>query len=492
MFKLKVRHPYFLAFNLIFLVELLSFLAYFFPFLQSYLLALIFIILLFLGVYYLEIGVLVAVSELVVGSKGHLLSADFFGLQLSLRLIIWLALILASLIIIFKNEGVNNYIRKLKSYPFYNYLLILIIFIFIGAINAYLSGNQLALIFNDINAWFYLAWLIPLSLIYFPKIEKEKLQRLAKVFYLAILFLSLKTLILLFFFSHNSLIVPDLYLWIRRSGVGEITAMDGGWYRIFIQSQVYIVIAFFLMLFLFLKNKFSNNIEKFKYLGALSLLMSVIIISMSRSFWLSFVFGFILVTIFFWRFKWRLYLKASIYTFFSIVLALLSIFIIINFPYPSQKESISMNALSERLEFKEDEPALASRWALLPALWQSIGDRPIIGSGFGKTVTYTTYDPRVLENSPDGRYETYAFEWAYLDTWLKIGLLGLISFLAFLLMILYRLWREYRYSNNELYTALAASLLFLLIVNIFTPYLNHPLGLAFVLISSCFIKKNPL
>jgi O-antigen ligase len=492
MFKLKVRYPYLLVFNLIFLVELLSFLAYFLPALQSYLIALIFIILIPLSVYYLEIGVLVALSELVIGSKGHLLSANFFGLQLSLRLVIWLALMIATLVIILKDEGLKAYVNRFKSYPFYKLFLIFVVFIVIGGVNAYLSGNQPNLIFNDINAWFYLAWLLPLSLVYFPKIEKDKLIKLAKIFSIAILWLSLKTLILLFFFSHNSAIVPDLYLWVRRSGVGEITAMGGGWYRIFIQSQVYIIIAFFLTLFIFLKHSFKSHGEKLKYLGVLAVLMSIIIISMSRSFWLALVCSGLLAAMFFWRFKWRLYLKAGIYTLFSIITALILIFIIIKFPYPAHRESVSMNALSERLEFKEDEAALASRWALLPALWKGIVERPILGSGFGKTVGYFSQDPRVLENNPDGLYETYAFEWAYLDTWLKIGLLGLISFLSYLLLLLYRLWQESRRNNNDIYAALAASLLFLLIVNIFTPYLNHPLGLAFVLISSCFIKKNPI
>lgn len=492
MFKLKVRHPYLLVFSLIFLVELLSFLAYFLPALQSYLIALIFIILLPLSIYYLEIGVLVAVAELVIGSKGHLLSANFFGVQISLRLVIWLALIIASLFIILKGEGMKAYFNKFKNYPFYRLFLVLVAFIFIGAVNAYLSSNQVSLIFSDINAWFYLAWLLPLSLVYFPEIEKEKLGRLAQVFSVAILWLALKTLILLFFFSHNSVIVPDLYLWVRRSGVGEITAMGGGWYRIFIQSQVHIIIAFFLTLFIFLKNKFENNGQRFKYVGVLSLLMSIIIISMSRSFWLSLVFSGIVAAMFFWRLQWRLYLKAGLYTLLSIITALILIFIIIKFPYPAQKEAISMNALSERLEFKGDEAALASRWALLPELIESIKKRPILGSGFGTTVSYISQDPRVLENNPDGLYETYAFEWAYLDTCLKIGLLGLISLLAYLLMILSRLGQAYVRTNNSLYAALAASLLFLLVVNIFTPYLNHPLGLAFVLMASCFIKKNPL
>lgn len=492
MLKIKVKYPYLLAFNAIILLELLSFLAYFIPYLQIYFLSAFFIILLIIAWHNLEIGILVALTELVIGSKGHLLSAHLFNFNFSLRMAIWLALLLLAVFIIFKKIGFKSYIQRLKSYPFYKILIIFLIFIVIGLVNAYFSGNNLNLVFDDVNAWLYLAWLIPLSIVYLPFISQRQSINLLKVFYLALAWLSLKTLVLLFFFSHNSIIVPDLYLWIRRSGVGEITDMGGSWYRIFIQSQIYIVIGFLMALFLALKKNFINIIKEWQLLAIMSILFSIIVVSMSRSFWLALLASILIGLIIFARLKWGVYLKAFVYLLLSFILAIALIFAIIKFPYPAQKEVISMDALSKRLEIREDEAALASRWALLPELWQEISKRPMLGSGFGATVSYVSSDPRVLERDSSGLYTSYAFEWAYLDIWLKIGLLGLVAFLSYLFFILIKLYNLYKLEKNPFYFTLALSLLFLMIVNIFTPYLNHPLGLAFVLISSCFIKKNDL
>jgi len=60
----------------------------------------------------------------------------------------------------------------------------------------------------------------------------------------------------------------------------------------------------------------------------------------------------------------------------------------------------------------------------LRPLLDAIAQHPWLGSGFGRTVTYRSTDPRVLADHPAGAYTTTAFEWGYLDIALKIGLLG--------------------------------------------------------------------
>ena len=171
---------------------------------------------------------------------------------------------------------------------------------------------------------------------------------------------------------------------------------------------------------------------------------------------------------------------------------MLLIVIIVKFPYPDPEAGLSAAALAARLDLNSNEAALASRWSLLPNLWQAIKQAPITGQGFGATVGYYSQDPRILAQHPDGWYTSYAFEWAYLDTWLKLGFLGLLAYLGWLFYLFFRLWQQGQAPDGEKYRALAISLLFLMIVNIFTPYLNHPLGLGFLLFSSCFIRKNPL
>ncbi|MCF7860323.1 O-antigen ligase family protein [Patescibacteria group bacterium] len=487
----KPRHPQFFALSLIILVELLSFLAYFFPPLQLYLLALSFLIVFILALYSLEASLLLAMIELVIGSKGHLFSVDIFGFPVSLRLVIWATLLLASLVYFYRHGLTKIWQEKIKVYEFWPWLGVLVIFILFAFIRGLIFSNSWSLVLADVNAWFYLALIIPLLIAYNPR-DKQQAVRVKKYFLLAIIWLSLKTLFLLFIFSHNLAIVPDLYLWVRRSGVGEITAMGGGWFRIFIQSQIYLPIAFFLVIFPAVKSKMPNRSQLFRLLILLALFLAVIIISMSRSFWLGFALAGLVGAIASWRLSWFLYFKALSYTVIAALLAALLMFIIIKIPLPGNKVDVRFQALAERLEMNNSEAATASRWSLLPNLWQAIKKDPVLGQGFGASVSYYSQDPRVLINNPDAWYTTYAFEWAYLDTWLKIGILGTLAYISWLVYLIISLWQYARSRQSEIYLALAVSLVFLMLVNIFTPYLNHPLGLGFVLFSSCFFRKNSL
>ncbi len=490
MFKFKISNPLIFASLILLLLESISFLAYFLPGLQIYLLALVFIIVLIVSLFSLENGILIMISELIIGSKGHLLSADIFGISLSLRLVIFLALIIASVYYIYRKGLKKIYYEKLQYYSFWPYILLLAFFIFLATINGYFLHNSLNYLFNDLNAWFFIALLLPLSLVYLPHSTDKQKSRLLSISAISLIFLSLKTLFFLFVFSHNLAFMPDLYLWIRRSGVGEITAMGGGYNRIFIQSQVYIAIASFFVLFKAVREKSLFYLDT-RYLALLIIFLSVIILSMSRSFWLAMALTGLIGAIFIFRNNWWAYLKAFAYISVALIFAISIIYLIVKFPYPKSQD-VSLGALSERLVVNSDEAAAASRWALLPALWQRVKERPITGSGFGATVSYYSKDPRVLENNPDGLYTSYAFEWAYLDTALKLGLFGFILYIMLLVKILYSLWRNSLKTDSYLLLALAVGLLFLMIVNIFTPYLNHPLGLAFLLLSSCFVRKNSI
>ena len=175
------------------------------------------------------------------------------------------------------------------------------------------------------------------------------------------------------------------------------------------------------------------------------------------------------------------------------------IFLVINLP-PKTEQGNLADLFGKRAT--EVEAAASSRINQLKPLLYAIAKHPIIGSGFGTTITYKSDDPRIL-----GNYTTYAFEWGYLDLVLKFGLFGMIIYLILIFKILNKLLNfkflilnfkinsKFQIQNNKknygLRIGFGLALVALLVVNIFSPYLNHPLGIGFVILSMVVIPSDP-
>jgi O-antigen ligase len=232
------------------------------------------------------------------------------------------------------------------------------------------------------------------------------------------------------------------------------------------------------------------------YAAGMSILLSIafatILLSLSRSFFIGFAAGLILFLILNGK-KLR---RAIIWIGTSAVAGLLLVLLIAYFPFPRSIIGGSFFSLFGNRVSDLSEAAVRSRWDLLPPLWQKIAARPIEGSGFGTTVTYKSSDPRALELNPTGLFTTYAFEWGYLDMWLKLGLTGLVAYLVLLWTIFHRGWlivRSSEFGVRSQHTTLSSQLptilglltglVALAVVHFFTPYLNHPLGITYVLLT---------
>lgn len=464
------KRNYLLILGLIIIFELLSFLAYFFPFLTPYILLIIFCLTFYFSFKNLKTGLLIALVELVIGSQGHLFSINIFNFSLSLRMVIFAAIMSTFVYHLFK-------IKKIEI-PFKKIYLSLFLFTLLALLLAILNNFEFNNIYNDFNSWLFFLYLFPVSLSFR---KRKHFDKLIKVFFLASFWLAIKSLILLFIFSNNFSFIFDLYHWLRRARIAEITAFSGAWPRIFLQSHIYSLVAFIFLIIPHEKNIKALNYPK---IAINSIFLSVIIISFSRSLWLALIAS-LLVSIPFVIY----YLKTKLNWLIELSLTLICAFIIIisinNISFKTKTSEFSLNLITERANISQDESALSSRWSLLPEMWQEIIKKPILGYGFGKTITYQSYDPRVLETNQSGWYETYAFEWAYLDLWLKLGLGGLLTYLFLLFTLIKK-----AYKNN--YLSLAVVILSLSIVNVFTPYLNHPLGMMIIIFSSCFLAKDKL
>jgi len=467
-------------------VEVLSYFSLTSSALNQVLFAIIFLAGLGVSIYRLEYGLLVALGELLIGSMGHLYTISLGDYSVAIRMALWAA-ILAAFVIKFigqliKDKKRSRYLQSLKNFNTGKYFLLLAAFVIIGFINAWLRGHSFNLIFSDINSWFYYLLLVPAVAVYGEN-DKSIFNNLKTLFIAGALWLSLKTLILLYIFTHNLSIAPDIYLWLRKTLVGEMTPTLSGWPRIFIQGQIYSGLALFLTFWINLK-----KLKKYSVLIFGAIFSSALLISFSRSFWVALIVSIIFSLILVWRFfSLRKAVSAAIWFTLSFALGFVLLYLVAIFPYPTPG---NFNADFISRVSNGNESALTSRWSLLPVLVSEIKKEPILGQGYGATITYISSDPRVLEKNPSGEYTTYAFEWGYLDLWLKIGLLGLLAYLILLFYLINNALINGRKNDDYLQFGLAVGVVFLAVTHLFTPYLNHPLGMGILIIGACLIRKD--
>ncbi len=474
-------------FLLIFLLELISLLGYVFPDLRQVVFLVVVLLFFIISLKNLKAGVLILLIELFIGSKGYLFYFGYNGLIISVRIAFWLIILSAWLA-----KSLNNFL-KIKTCPLkpiikmqnFSYLSVLFLFVGWGIINGVLQGNNFSNIFFDFNNWLYFALILPI----FSTIKtKEDLKLVWQVFLVSVVWLSFKTFILLFFFSHN---IPGtiemLYKWVRTTGVGEITLIQGGFYRIFFQSHIYNLIAFFAFLILttdkiFKKAKNGLLISYFLFLISLS----VVLLSFSRSFWAGLIVGLICYAIIvLWKYNLKLLAKMVGLIILSGILSLALITAVVKFPYPNPLGGFSTaGLLSSRATQISGEAAVSSRWNLLPELWTEIKKAPILGKGLGTTVTYKSNDPRIVKSTADSKLTTYAFEWGWMDIWLKFGIFGFLAYLILILKLLFDSFKDLKENHNKkINSILIISLISICAVHFFTPYLNHPLGVGIIIIS---------
>lgn len=467
-------------------VEIFSYLALVFSGINIFVFLILVMACLLLSFYKLEFGFLMVLGELFTGSMGHLFVLPIGGFQLPIRMALWFTVLFVfSLQFVWqliKHKTQSEYYIRLKNFAYGKYFIIFGVFVVIGLVNALLRGNSGSLIIYDFNAWLYWFLLFPAIIVYSTE-KDDAFINLKTLFLASALWLSLKTLFLLFIFTHNLSFASEVYRWLRQTLSGEMTATLSGWPRIFIQGQIFSGVALCLVLFNSLKN--FKNITNFILAIFFS---SALLISFSRSFWVALVLAVIFsLIVIFYVYSWRKMLASLGWLILSFVGGFALIYLVVVFPYPNPGK---FNADFLNRVSSGNEAALASRWSLLPVLMKEIGREPFFGQGYGATITYVSSDPRILEKNPSGTYTTYAFEWGYFDIWLKIGLFGLLSYLLIIFQLIKKSFIYGRKLTNAFLLGLSASLVFLAVTNFFTPYLNHPLGIGILLLGACLIRKD--
>lgn len=496
------------------LIEAGSFFGYIFHDLDHLLFIAVVLLTLGLSLKNIRYGVYIAFLELLIGSKGYLLHLHFMGNEaVSIRIAIWVVILAVWLknflfSVLDKDESRRSIFLKAEVLKkgYFNLFLILFALIAWGVINGFWRNN-FDDAFLDANGWLYFALILPLFETIFNKNlyakgESNPLWPFWKIFAVGASWLAIKTYFILFLFSHtiiatspmHDLLVHQMYYWIRNTGIGEITNMPSGFVRVFFQSHIFLLPGFYTLLMaigLFWGEMVKNKkLLIFSVLG-LSIISSLIIVSFSRSFWVAAAAVFPLYAIIAWkRYGLRRLVISCLLLLSSLIIGVGLIAGTVKFPFPKPGADFNIaDALASRAQKISNEPAASSRRALLPELWKAIGKDPVMGAGFGKNITYKTRDPKILENNPQGLYSTYAFEWGWLDVWLKIGIFGL----AFYLFIIFKIAKDAWEKETFLTNLFAILLMIFFVVNIFTPYANHPLGIGFLILAAAVVswQKEP-
>ena len=303
----------------------------------------------------------------------------------------------------------------------------------LGITTALIHNRGLVDIFFDLNGYLFI-FILP---IFYQIVKDQKiLKNLFYIFLAGALFFSIKTILAFYIFSHHfpGVNLTILYEWLRDSRIGEITIVTPSFFRIFFQSQIYILISFIITFCLLSFKKHVVDLKDKKLLLALNIInLTALLISLSRSYWVGL--AMFLLVLFVWliikKYKFRNIIKVYLKFIGIAALSILFIFLLFKLPYTDA----NLGLFAQRLT--SGEAASNSRLELLPHMLKKIKARPIIGNGLAQEITYMSHDPRNRnEKNPDGSVTTYSFEWGWLSIWMKFGILGLLTYLYLILKII--------------------------------------------------------
>lgn len=401
------------------------------------------------------------VAELVVGSKGYLFFAHPGSATVSIRMALFCITVMAALPLVVRQwRGVR---KSVLSKTFLLFIGWIIIAMLIGIIR----NNGLNGVYTDANAFIYLA-LLPAWWVLLRGDPKWRTNMLL-VLMAGATVIGIKSWLAVLLFGKDIAGIHTLYAWIRNTGVGEVTYINSNIFRVFFQSQIYSLLTLCFLLAAWTRQQVPRWI-----IWPLAATALGLYISLSRSFWLGFAVFFIVLVVWLVRRKqWVAFQRLAIIVPLGIFAWAMMIWAL-SFPSWSLSAGHAGSVVS-RLQGGGASAASTARVNQIQPLLRAIGHHPVLGSGFGTPVTYFSTDPTV-----HGWRTTSAFELGYFDLWLKIGLVGLLLYAAWIL----QLWRKlFRTTWGLIFITASVALV---VTHLTSPYLNHPLGLGWLMIISLY------
>lgn len=457
----------------------------------------------------LEWGLAIVLFEIVVGAHGHLVSTGVYGIPVSLRMVIFMAVMGGWFVGLLQKKWAPRFVIA-RDLPF----LALFVAVVYGVVRGLVLGQGTMALIDDANSYVTLAYILPLASIVWTQ---DNRRLFLTTLFTGTLWVSLFTFALTFIFTHISQShIWDMYVLVRDTRMFEITLLSspgwlansligGDWYfRVFSQAQIFAPLFLFVLAsaVFFLRLGKKERVPVWIWVWC-TCFFGAFLQSLSRSFFVGFVAG--AVTLFgFWllggRESWRTWgviarRKTALVA--SFLVAGATLWVLISFPFPARPD------LSNSPFYRGDQDntralAVSSRWNMLDPMLGAIDEAPILGKGFGKELSYISDDPRIREmTGGTGELTTYRFEWGFLDVWIKMGLFGLMAYVwifgAMITQVLKNIrtqgmWSLSAVRERWLEIGLASGAVMLYATHMFTPYLNHPIGLFFILFVAYMIS----
>lgn len=436
----------------------------------------------------LSTGLLVAFAEIFVGGHGHLIQADVGGFGVSIRIVIFAA-VMAVWGIRFLQRKVKPQFLLFRDVSF----LLLAAAILIGTIVGFVR-NDAGNAFDDMNSYLTIAYLLPLvSVAWDQKFKRQLLQVLTG----SVAWIAVSTLALVYLFTHlPGKALHAVYAFVRDSRLAEVTLLtDPRWFvsllpsaspwyfRVFEPAHFFVLVLGALLaaarFVLWRGQKMPTGAKALFVLCA-----ATFVASLSRSFVIGLLGGGAVLAIALAIESRGHLLRAVRQSAGLIVLTMIGAVVfwaVIATPVPSHPDLRDAAFYQEKTDDNRTL-ALSSRWNLLRPMFVAIMESPVIGNGFGKEVTFISDDPRVRAINANGEWTTYRFEWGYQDIWLKMGLLGLVAFIAYAIALTHAFLFTFRIHDNRwLAAGMYVAVVALFATHLFSPYLNHPIGLGTML-----------
>lgn len=457
-----------------------------------------------------EFFLLLYVAENAVGSSGHLVS---FG-PVSLRMLLFAACFLLTIYFVFVQR--RDVLKDQR--------IVLIVLFAIWLLFCTLLGinfkNQTNFIWSDLSSFLGLA-LFPGFIVILE--SQRNIKKLIEVVFWSALVLSVITIgIHLCIPIGGEEVICSINTFLNSKSLGGLALLNSGMHRVYMRSQIFIQVAIIYGVWLIYNR---NGKSRISILICEGIMLFALLLTYTRGFWLGFLVSSILLLLLEFK-NWNKLLAIA-----GIALCVMGIFVgISTWVYNSpcvlteavsrispdllanhevnnnvenvgtigneestdlitdeaagntNKENlpeVSINQSAEEMTMTDiaNLSALEIRSKTLEGLKERISDHPIIGNGLGSNLT---------EIREDGRTE-----YMYLDILLKTGIIGLILFLLVFfrspIMLLIKCLKE----KNEISKkdklcaeVLVSSYIGVAVTSIFNPFLNNPMGITLLMITS--------